>query len=242
MVSLRLLFVGNSLTYWKPGLDALFREWGHDAAAVTEGGATLQILWDAGKALNAIRSRLYDIVVLQDDLPEYGRASAAPFRKYVTLFVEAARESESTPIVLLTHSYERLRHTRLNAIALAHQEAARTLDVVVAPSGLTIGYEGLAASTELGTLLSRDREHPLPAGMLLTALLVHAAVLDATGASAPSAAQLEELAVRAIEAGALAGGASCASPATLAAELAALALSGWRWWSNYPTRPPAAQT
>ena len=77
MAATRILFVGNSLTYWRPGLDALLRSWGFDAAAVTEGGATLQVLWDAGTALKAIRSGQYGFVVLQDDMPEYGGAAAA---------------------------------------------------------------------------------------------------------------------------------------------------------------------
>ena len=118
MAATRILFVGNSLTYWRPGLDALFRGWGFDAAAVTEGGATLQVLWDAGTALKAIRSGQYGFVVLQDDMPEYGGAAAASkFQKYTRHFVEAVRESAAVPILLLTHSYDRIKHTRLHATA-----------------------------------------------------------------------------------------------------------------------------
>ena len=236
----RILFVGNSLTYWRPGLDALFRGWGFDAAAVTEGGATLQVLWDAGTALATIRSGQNDFVVLQDDLPEYGGAAAAStqFQKYARRFVEAVRESEAVPILLLTHSYERIKHTRLHAIASAHQEAARLLDVTVAPSGLVIGREGLCAATPLGVLLCRDKEHPLPVGMLLTALVVCAAIADASGdARAASAERLQELARTAIQTGALSGAALPeATPEELAATLASLVQAGRQWWRTFPAQ------
>lgn len=235
---LRILFVGNSLTYWKPGLDAIFRGWNHDAASVVEGGATLQRLWDRGRAVTAIRSREYEYVVLQDDLPEYARECEAHFSKYARLFVEAARECGARPILLLTHSYERIRRTTLDTIARAHQSTARALDVVVAPSGLVLGHEGLAASTKLGTLLSRDKEHPLPTGMLLTALTVQAAIADSQGdAKAVETSQLEAMARAAIEAGALAGSVALAPPDALATMLASAVLSGRRWWKVYPDTP-----
>jgi CheY-like chemotaxis protein len=237
MAATRVLFVGNSLTYWRPGLDALFRGWGFDAAAVTEGGATLQVLWDAGTALKAIRSGQYGFVVLQDDMPEYGGAAAASkFQKYTRHFVEAVRESAAVPILLLTHSYDRMKHTRLHAIASAHQEAARALDVTVAPSGLVIGREGLSAASRLGALLCRDKEHPLPVGMLLTALVVRAAMADACGdARAASAERLQELALNAIQTGALSGAALPeAAPEALAATLASLVQAGRQWWRTFP--------
>lgn len=239
----RILFVGNSLTYWKPGLERIFRQyWDEEAASVTEGGATLQVLWDGGKAAQALRTGAHDVVVLQDDLPEYGggASAAAQFQKYARLFVEAAREAGATPLLLLTHSYERLKHTRLHAIASAHQEAARALEVAVAPSGLLLGHEGLAAATPLGPLLSRDREHPLPVGMLLTALVVRAAIATARGDDkAASAGRLQALALRAIQAGALAGGPlPDGPPEVLATRLASLAEEGRRWWSTFPAKQP----
>ena len=238
-----VLFIGNSLTFWKPGLNAIFRLWFGAAAAVTEGGATLKVLWDAGKALDAIRSRQYDVVVLQDDLPEYGRSAAAAsfpdFSKYVRLFVESTRENGSTPVLLLTHSYERLRHTSRDGIARAHQEASNALGVAVAPSGLVLGYEGLSAGTKLGPLLSRDKEHQLPAGMLLAALIVRVAIADAFDDNEGSTTEeLEALALRAIEGGMLAGGAALSPPAVLAAQLAANAQAGKQWWRIFPARPP----
>ena len=238
----RTLFVGNSLTYWKPGLDAIFRDcFGEKAASVVQGGATLQVLWDAGKALAAIQSGEFTHVVLQDDLPEYGRSTGGAypeFHQHARLFAEAAREGGATPVLLMTHSYERLRYCRLDGIARAHQEVARVLELTVAPAGLVIGYEGLAASTKLGELLTRDKEHPTPLGMLLEALLVRAAILDGGGAkSTTSLEQLEADAQRAIEAGALVGGATHSSTEALAKLLAASAHAGRVWWSTYPARP-----
>ena len=70
------------------------------------------------------------------------------------------------------------------------------------------------------------------------ALLVRAAILDSGGAkSAASLEQLEADAQRAIEAGALVGGAPHSSTEALAKLLAASAHAGRAWWSTYPARP-----
>ena len=142
------------------------------------------------------------------------------------------------PILLLTHSYDRIKHTRLHAIAIAHQEAARVLDVTVAPSGLVIGREGLSAATPLGALLCRDKEHPLPVGMLLTALVVRAAMADTCGdARSASAERLQGLARTAIQTGALIGAAlPDATPEALATTLASLVQAGRQWWRTFPAQ------
>ena len=160
------------------------------------------------------------------------------FSKHARLFVEAVREQGATPILLMTHAYERVRHVDLDLIARAHQDAARSLDVAVAPSGLVLGADGTCAATKLGALLSRDKEHPLPAGMLATGLAVKVAVAEAAGdARAASASQLAALAQRAIEGGALKAGAAVAPPEELAGLLASCVQAGRSWWRTYPARP-----
>jgi hypothetical protein len=116
----RLLFIGNSLTFWQDGgLDGLFREWGLSAAAETSPGATLARLWKLGKALQRIRDGGWDVVVLQDDLPEYRsdprrerwRAIHEQSMAVVSKFVGAIRGVGATPVLFMAHGYSRLRHT-----------------------------------------------------------------------------------------------------------------------------------
>ena len=90
---LRVLFIGNSLTFWAGGLDGVFRRWNFDAHAETVGGATLLTLWNGRKALRRIQEGDWDVVVLQDDLPEYPvarRKGTCRWKDCVAPFSEAA--------------------------------------------------------------------------------------------------------------------------------------------------------
>src|SRR5687768_9698543 len=75
---MRILFIGNSLTYWNDGL------WVHverlaasgkpsiqvTTGVAVEGGAFLKSLWARTGPRRAIAAGPWDVVVLQEDLPE----------------------------------------------------------------------------------------------------------------------------------------------------------------------------
>lgn len=182
--SQRILFVGNSLTYWSGGIDAIFRLWGCHAESVTAPGATLADLWKRGAAQRRISSSAWDVVVLQDDLPEYrSRANDSrerweqltqgAFGRAAALFEHAVRSSGATPVFFMAHAYRRLPDTRLEDICRAHREVAGSLAAAVAPCGLAHSLAAsLASASSIGDsmpLLEPDEEHPSEEGIYLNA-------------------------------------------------------------------------
>ena len=67
----RVLFIGNSLTYYSGGIDRyVVRIQEFRAERYTKAGATLEDLWNEGGAAERIAEGGWAVVVLQDDLPE----------------------------------------------------------------------------------------------------------------------------------------------------------------------------
>ena len=182
----RMLFIGNSLTYWSGGLDSMFRSWGFDAHAETLPGATLARHWRSGNAKAKIHEG-WDVVVLQDDLPEYKapadekrerwRVVCEHFLPVLSKFLEVVRATDAVPVVYMAHPYERLPSTRLRDICWAHKCAEESLGVCVAPGGLAHSLVGTVEELEelRDALLDDDLEHPSEEGLYLHALTIAAA-------------------------------------------------------------------
>lgn len=190
----RLLFVGNSLTFWLGGLDKLFQEWGFLAEASTIPGATLQHLWMDGTAKGKIREGGWDVVILQDDLPEYppGKGSGKPRWKvlheelelWAGRFVDVVKETGATPLLYMTWEYSRLTHTTQEDICTAHKLVEQSLGVAVAPAGL--GHVAARESTQCDfSLLDSDREHPSLEGRLLNGMMIAATLVGGRMTSFP---------------------------------------------------------
>jgi hypothetical protein len=138
---MRILFVGNSLTYWNDGiwvhLERLAAS-GTPSTPVTtgvavEGGAFLKSLWARTGPRRAIAAGPWDVVMLQEDLPE---TNVDDFRVHARLFVAEVRKTGARPVLLMAWAYERLAAITMDAIADAHRAAAAELKVEVAPVGL----------------------------------------------------------------------------------------------------------
>ena len=183
----RILFVGNSLTYWSGGLDTVFQNWGFTAEAETIPGATLARHWRSGSAKTKILAG-WDVVVLQDDLPEYKTPALAKeqerwqvlreqFVPVLSKFLETARAAGATPVVFMAHAYERLAHTSLRDICWVHKCAEDSLGARVAPGGLAHSLVGTIEALEEfhDALLDDDLEHPSEEGLYLHALTIAAA-------------------------------------------------------------------
>ena len=83
----------------------MISKFGYVAERHTRDGATLQELWDEGEALAMLSSRAYDIVVLQEDVPElqakmgiFPKAQAA-FQAAADLFITSIRDTGATPVL-----------------------------------------------------------------------------------------------------------------------------------------------
>ena len=81
-VAKRVLFIGNSLTFWNQGVDVMVKKLvpGIETKRIAVGGATLETLWANDEAKLACAGQ--SVVVLQEDLPETTQAS---FRRHAKL-------------------------------------------------------------------------------------------------------------------------------------------------------------
>ena len=186
----RILFIGNSLTFWNEGLYFhIERLAASDTppVAIATGrsvvpGAFLKSLWERREPREAIASRKYNVVVLQEDLPE---TTVEDFREHARRFVANAREAGVRPILLMAWAYERLGWITVDEIARAHRAAAAELNVEVAPVGLA-WKRALELRPDLN-LYAADREHPSLHGTYLSTAVVYATVLERNPTGLPYA-------------------------------------------------------
>ena len=195
---IRILFIGNSYTYVN-NLPELVRGLAAgmspavsiETRQVTEGGATLRKLWNAGAALSAIRGERWDWVVLQEQSSlgatmVNGQAIISdPSRLFwpaVRQFDQEIRRRGARTVVLLTWGPPGKPE---NSAALAHAyfTIARELGALVIPAGLA--WERALRQRPDLPLFMNDNSHPAPAGSYLAALAAVATLLDTTPDTAP---------------------------------------------------------
>ena len=179
----RLLFIGNSFTYYNGGLENHVRElaasarppkfWQTDRAA--KGGATLKILQAQGWVHEKIRMGGYDLVVLQEDIPELTEHTVTPFLEQVRRFDAEIRGVGGRTVLFMAWPYERLNWVSLPQIEQAHRAIARELSLPVAPVGRA--FERALRLRPSLPMLGPDREHETLHGTYLAACVIHATIL-----------------------------------------------------------------
>lgn len=182
----KILFVGDSFTYAQGGIYAHFEKLAAAAPSplvvttdrAVAGGAFLKILWEMKNAVRAIDTDAFDVVVLQDDIPE---TNVDYFRQYARLFVEEVRRHHARPVLFMAWAYQRLGWISMPQIAAAHRELAKELNVDVAPVGLA--WQRSSADRPALDMYDVDREHPSIYGTYLATCVVYATVYstDPTG-------------------------------------------------------------
>lgn len=183
-----VLFVGNSFTFFNGGVE------NHVAALVaseeaprpfevdtaTIGGATLKTHYDMGEsadsALAKIANGAYDVVILQEDIPELTERSVDPFLEYARLFDEDIREAGSETVFFMTWPYQRLDWVSLEDIVAAHRQIETELGAPVAPVGVAMA-DALAERPDLA-MLGSDAEHESMAGTYLAAAVIYATLFE----------------------------------------------------------------
>lgn len=179
---MRLLFVGNSLTYYNGGLETHVRLLAASATPpriivadrATQGGATLRTLHGLPSVHERIRQGRYDRVILQDDIPEFADHRLEPFREYVQRFDEEIRANGGRTVLFMAWPYERLGWISLEEISEAHRRVGSELDLPVAPVGWAF-RRSIESRPEI-PMLGKDREHETLHGTYLAAC-VHYATL-----------------------------------------------------------------
>ena len=178
----RVLFVGNSFTFWRGGLwkhleilsTSMDPPLGYEAESVVRGGASLEVMWGRTRAREVIAEGRWDVVVLQGDIPE---TTVASFKEYSRRFVEAVRAVGARPVLFMAWDYDRLGWLSMEEIAAAHREMGEALEVEVAPVGLA--WKESARLRPDINMYSRDREHPSVTGMYLSLITIEAVLSGA---------------------------------------------------------------
>jgi hypothetical protein len=207
--NLRVLFIGNSMTYLNdlPRLTARLAASAKPPRAletefVGEGGATLRRHWEAGRALEAIRAGNWDYVVLQE---QSGTAQIRnhEFQDYARRFDAEIKKAGAKTLLFLSWARLDAPHD-LRLVVEEFGSVAAEVKAAVAPIGLA-WHHALQENSAL-RLHYDDGSHPGPAGTYLTACVLYTMLyaaspvgLDRGGLSEADAAFLQRTAWKTFE-------------------------------------------
>lgn len=178
--TLRVLFVGNSYTYFEnlPQVVSVLSEQTGTVLItekITIGGAKLSEHWRGARGLNTvekIRNGDYDIVVLQEwSLGTVNERDSAVY--YLGLFSKLSRDAGAEPYYYLTWGREKIPQQQ-EVISRVYRETAALNRAIVVPAG-----EAWALARELRPdlkLYDPDGTHPSDLGTYLTACVFVATI------------------------------------------------------------------
>ena len=180
----RVLIVGNSFTYYNGGLEKHVKQLvlaangdsSSQANRATKGGATLKILDNLPWVHETIRTGRYDVVIIQEDIPELKEHSVQPFFEHARKFNQEIKNAGGRTVFFMAWPYERLNWITQEQIAQAHREIGKELSAPVAAVGLAF-QRSLATRPELA-MLGRDKEHETIHGTYLAACVIFATLFD----------------------------------------------------------------
>jgi hypothetical protein len=191
----RILFIGNSYTYFN-NLPAVL---GHlvnsaqpdtlETSMVVQGGATLQVLWDKGEALNAIQQGHWTYVVLQEQstlgpgptengVPQINDPSR--FFEYARRFDAEIKKSGAKTVFFLTWARQDSPQNQAKLTA-AYTRIAQELGAILVPVGTA--WQAALHDRPALALHQLDKSHPTSAGTYLAACVFYATLFrrDPTG-------------------------------------------------------------
>ena len=180
----RILFVGNSFTYFNGGLHAHLRELIEAADPGTRDQYVLRAITVSGAALSeharalrdALRSQKWDVVVLQGRSTEpIEKGGVAGYRSAVRDFSGLARDAGARSALFLTWALEdrpELNGPLRESVTTVGNES----DALVVPVGPA--FERVRAENPRLVLYAPDRLHPSLAGTYLAACVFYGALFD----------------------------------------------------------------
>jgi hypothetical protein len=185
----RVLFIGNSYTYYNGGLGSLVQALAAGAkdarrvefVEVTKGGQSLEGHWKDGKALAAIRKGGWDFVVLQEQ-------SQRPIVDRERMWTVARQfDAEIHKVGAKTVFYETwARKNKPEQTAGLHQAYAGIAAEVagtLAPAGLA--WQAAFKARPGLVLHIADLSHPTPAGSYLNACVMYDTLFGKSAAGLP---------------------------------------------------------
>ena len=188
----RVLFVGNSLTYWNdlPELvEALSRAGGPPVLvcrAVVGGGFSLEDHWAKGDALRAIREGGAEVVVLQQG-PSASAEGRSSLLRGARLFAGEIRRAGGVPaLYMVWPSVD--RRGDFDGVRDSYRQAAADVGGIFLPAGEA--WRIAWAKDPRLDLYSSDGLHPAPAGSYLAALVLVAGLTGRSPVGLPAAVTL----------------------------------------------------
>ena len=176
--SAKILFVGDSFTYWNNGLDQHIEQLAGSAnpplviqadAAVMRSGS-LEKMWKNSDTSEVIRTGGYDVVVLQD---WFQSTDVDTFHEYVRKFDAEIRATGAKTVLFMEWPVSYLELT-IGEIAQAHHDIAAEIGADVAPVGLA-WQQAIDERPEL-TLAGPDGIHPSIHGTYLATNVVYVTI------------------------------------------------------------------
>jgi hypothetical protein len=173
--SIRVLFIGNSLTYYNdlPAIvEALARAGGQpplDWKGVLLPGTSLEDQWRDGRARKAIAQGPWDYVVLQQG-PSALDESRRSLLEFVARFAKEIRAAGARPAIYMVWPSSS-RTSDFDDVSQSYRMAARQVDGLLFPVG-----EAWRAAWKRDSklaLYSKDGLHPTPAGSYLAGLVMY---------------------------------------------------------------------
>lgn len=179
---IRILFVGNSLTFWNemPWMfEQVARSLGSRPKTQFSGrsGLSLREHWREGRAQKAIAEGKWDYVVIQPQSTEMMREGEET-EKYARMFDELVRKAGAKTIIFLTWAPLDANFTQ-EALTARYLSMARRLNARVAPIG--IAWAELARS---GMVMEEGGAHPTLAGSYLATCVLYATLYGKNPAGA----------------------------------------------------------
>ncbi len=174
---LRVLFIGNSYTYFNAGLDREFEGLlpGAETARVAQPGYTLEQHWADGETLRRIQAGGWQYVVLQEQ-SQRPVLEAAKFTSYARQLDAAIRAQGGKTVLLMT--WQRPDSVSWGVttanLANAYQQLGKDLGAQVAPVGLA--FAGSLVERPSLSLYSEDG-HPTDAGTYLASCVLYGVIV-----------------------------------------------------------------
>lgn len=190
--ALRVLFVGNSLTYTNdlPAMvEALAEASGAarpSCRAIVAGGYSLEDHWNQGAARKAIAGGVWDVVVLQQG-PSASTEGRASLLEYARRFAVEIRRAGARPALYMVWPATN-RKGDFAGVAESYKQAAAETQGLLFPAGEA--WRAAWRRDPKLALYSTDGLHPTLAGTYLAALTIYAQLYAHTPVGLPASFNL----------------------------------------------------
>jgi hypothetical protein len=173
---MRVLFIGNSFTYYNNGIDQVLRGLAPNTEvdSATKGGYRLSDHLGDTATMDKLRNGNWTAVVIQEQ-SQTSVWSPADFTSAATTMVAEVRKTGARPLLLATWARPDSTGITTTALNSAFTRAGKRLGVPVVPAGNAFGAS-LAAHPEI--VLNQADGHPTPAGTYLAGCVVYSSLFS----------------------------------------------------------------